>query len=114
VKTLACLFTLLILAGCAGIQTTAVVTPTPDAVERGRVLFRNKGCVTCHVNDRVEGEGGVLGFEAPNLTNYTNDPAFLQRWLADPPAVRPGTQMPNLRLSATEIEDLIAFLNEPR
>ena len=50
----------------------------------------------------------------PELTNYTNDPAFLRRWLADPPAARPGTNMPNLNLSPAEIEDLIAFLNEPR
>jgi len=120
-KVLAWLLVLLLLVACAGAGSptspdAAPITPdtVAEPVERGRVLFRNKGCVTCHVNDRVEGEGGVLGFEAPNLTNYTNDPAFLQRWLADPPAVRPGTQMPNLRLSAAEIEDLIAFLNEPR
>ena len=77
-------------------------------------MFRNKGCVTCHVNTRVEGRTGVLGPIGPNLTGYTNAPDFLRRWLANPSAVRSGTQMPNLRLSEAEIEDLIVFLNEPR
>ncbi len=47
----------------------------------------------------------------PDLTGYRNTTAFLQRWLADPPAVRPGTEMPKLDLSEDEIADLIEFLN---
>jgi len=120
-KVLAWLLALLLLAACAGAGSPTspdAASTTPDtvaeSVERGKVLFRNKGCVYCHVNDRVEGPHGEMEGFGPTLTNYINDPAFLQRWLADPPAVRPGTPMPNLRLSATEIEDLIAFLNEPR
>ncbi len=116
-KALAWLLVLSLLTACAGAAAESG-TATPDAqaasIERGRALFRNKGCVTCHVNTRVEGNTGVLGSVGPNLTRYTNDPDFLRRWLANPPAVRPGTRMPNLRLSESEIEDLIAFLNEPR
>jgi len=116
-KALAWLLVLSLLTGCAG-ASAASGTATPDAqaasIERGWALFRNKGCVTCHVNTRVEGHTGVLGSVGPNLTGYTNDPDFLRRWLANPPAVRPGTRMPNLRLSEAEIEDLVAFLNEPR
>jgi cytochrome c oxidase subunit 2 len=105
----------LLLTACASpavSETPRAVKPTLSAAEQGRILFRDKGCVTCHVNARVEGVSGVLYVEAPDLTAYTNDPGFLRRWLADPPAVRPGTEMPNLRLSAAEIESLIAFLNE--
>jgi cytochrome c1 len=47
---------------------------------------------------------------APNLTVYDPDPAFLRVWLRDPSAVKPGTLMPNLYLSDTEIEMLITFL----
>lgn len=130
-KVLALLLAGLLLAACSG----AGPTPTPQAVdvvsnsvaapdaaaatqltpaEQGRALFRNKGCVTCHLNRRVEGESRVMDFGAPNLTDYSNDPDFLRRWLTNPSAVRPGTRMPNLHLSADEIESLIAFLNEPR
>jgi cytochrome c2 len=130
-KILLWLLGLGLLAACSGLKTEAsseiaqpepaVSTVTPAAaaslaspIENGRTLFRNKGCVSCHVNNRVEGLSGVLGLIGPDLTNYTNDPAFLRRWLANPAEERPGTEMPNLRLSAAEIEDLIAFLNEPR
>jgi cytochrome c oxidase subunit 2 len=125
VKRLSGLLGLLVLTACAGspiparvvapVQTAVVDAPTiaatPDAIEHGRALFRNKGCVTCHVNERVAGESGVMNFGAPNLTRYSNDPEFLRRWLTNPSAVRPGTRMPNLRLGTDEIEDLIAFLN---
>jgi cytochrome c2 len=35
----------------------------------------------------------------------------LRRWLENPPAVKAGSKMPDLGLSAEEIERLIAFLN---
>jgi len=52
--------------------------------------------------------GEALG--APDLTHYQPDPDFVRRWLRDPSAVRPGSNMPNLRLSDDEIEALLAFL----
>ena len=114
-KPLAGLLALWLLTGCAGtLAASEADSAAGAAIERGRVLFRDKGCVTCHINQRVEGKTGVLNFGAPNLTSYANDPGFLRRWLANPSAVRAGTAMPNLRLTAVQIEDLIAFLNEPR
>ena len=82
---------------------------------RGKLLFAAKGCGTCHANTRaVAASGECCAGVGPDLSSYTNDPAWLRHWLADPAAVKPGTQMPDLDLSAAEIEDLIAFLNEPR
>ena len=82
---------------------------------RGEMLFRAKGCATCHVHGRVPGRtgefsGGYPG-SAPDLTSYANDPELLRRWLRDPQAIKPTTTMPNLDLSDDEIADLIAFLN---
>jgi cytochrome c2 len=87
--------------------------PLARQLERGRVLFRDKGCVTCHAHKQAPPSGGECCQEiAPDLSAYSGDPAFLQRWLADPPAVRPQTMMPGLQLSEAEIVDLIAFLNQ--
>ncbi|HLF29111.1 MAG TPA: cytochrome c [Anaerolineae bacterium] len=113
------LLLVLLWVGCAGASAATPAHPAPadtaaESIERGRVLFRDKGCVTCHVNNRVEGKTGVMNLGAPNLTDYTNEPEFLRRWLADPAAVKLGARMPNLQLSETDIADLIAFLNEPR
>ena len=98
----------------------AAPTPTPDWAAQGRALFQAKGCTTCHQHEglaigRIEGDspfdldlGTVMG--APDLTHYRPDPTFVRPWLRDPSAVRPGTDMPNLRLSDEEIEALLAFL----
>jgi cytochrome c1 len=52
----------------------------------------------------------VSVIDAPDLTHYQPDPAFVRTWLKDPQAVRPNTAMPNLGLTETEIEALLAFL----
>jgi cytochrome c oxidase subunit 2 len=48
----------------------------------------------------------------PNLTTVKADPEYLRRWLANPSALKPNTEMPNLGLSETEIDALVAFLTE--
>lgn len=88
----------------------AATDPDPDA-EYGRALFIAKGCPGCHQHSRVSLSvpGPVIG---PNLTDYHADASFVRSWLRDPQAVRPDTSMPDLDLSETEIEALIAFLNK--
>ena len=92
---------------------TATMQTSGDAA-RGKALFAAKGCVTCHTHSDVPSTFSVnIG---PDLTHYQPNAAFVRRWLADPPAVRPGTTMPQLNLQPDEIEDLLAFLqtNTPR
>lgn len=95
--------------GEAAGATTPTVRLAGDAA-RGKALFLAKGCATCHLNRRAGDATGLIPI-GPDLSNYTNDPAFLARWLADPRAVKPGAGMPNLNLTSSEIADLIAFLN---
>lgn len=88
-------------------------------VENGKLLFTSKGCIACHVTKEVPGAVGVVG---PNLDGVAsrptiaggaiqNTPANMRRWLQNPPAMKPGTQMSNLGLSAVEIDNLIVFLD---
>jgi len=88
----------------------------PDAAA-GATLFRQKGCAGCH---SVQGySAGTLG---PDLTHLRQRSVFagsifemndnnLRRWLRDPPAEKPGADMPNLNLSEDEITKLVAFLD---
>lgn len=76
----------------------------------GKALFSAKGCVSCHFIAGIPGSGTFKG-AAPDLTHYRPNPDFLRQWLRAPSAVRPGTQMPTLGLSESEIESLIAFLS---
>ncbi|MDQ2806700.1 MAG: c-type cytochrome, partial [Chloroflexota bacterium] len=39
-----------------------------------------------------------------------NTSANLRRWLADPQAIKPGSLMPNSRLSSAELDALTAYL----
>jgi cytochrome c oxidase subunit 2 len=60
------------------------------------------------------------GQVGPELTNFANNPQIagviennednLRAWLEDPPAVKPGTAMPNLGLTPQQIDALVAYL----
>jgi len=82
----------------------------------GEALFTAKGCAGCHTIQGVS--QGTVG---PNLTHLESRSVFagamfdlnagnLTRWLHDPPAVKPGSKMPNLGLSPDEIAKLVAYL----
>lgn len=86
-----------------------------DAAE-GLVLFTQRGCGGCHTV-----EGVSTGAIAPNLSHFASRTTFagamfdnternLVTWLEDPPAVKPGAQMPDLNLSPDDIAKLIAYL----
>jgi hypothetical protein len=82
-------------------------------VELGRQLFVAKGCITCHVNNKVAHASNywTVYMGAPNLTDFSASPEALRLRLKDPTSVKSDTQMPNLNLSDTEIDALIAFIN---
>jgi mono/diheme cytochrome c family protein len=92
-------------------RTAAARSPVPDAAY-GKQLFSAKGCATCHAHRATATSGGFSAEVGPNLTNYQPNPEFLRRWLRDPQAIKPNTQMPNLNLSDSEIKALVAFLSE--
>jgi len=85
--------------------------------ELGREFWIQKGCTGCHMAPGIPG-GGQIG---PNQAHFSQRPAIaggllpnkpeaVERWLKDPPAVKPGTLMPNLSLKDDQIKDLTAFL----
>jgi cytochrome c2 len=81
-------------------------------IETGQALFVAKGCVACHLNQRIDRRYYEFSTEVgPDLSEFSASPDFLRQWLADPAALKPETYMPDLNLSPDEIEALIAFLN---
>jgi cytochrome c oxidase subunit 2 len=91
----------------------------PDAslAAKGLRAFSFGACVGCH---RVDGvSAGALG---PDLTHVgsrrtiasgmlPNVPENLARWLKNAPAVKPGSRMPDLRLSDEDVQALVAYLS---
>ncbi len=106
------------------VQEQLAAAPADDAsVAAGRDLFLTgtfaggQQCVSCHT---VKGTAaaGIIG---PNLTHLASRDRFagemfelndenLRRWLADPPARKPGSKMPDLNLTDQQINDLTAYL----
>jgi cytochrome c oxidase subunit 2 len=97
------------LALLSALPRPAVAGDGREAVSYGRALFQAKGCTACHLHREVNPGAGVA--VGPDLTEVVLDPAYLRAWLLNPASIRPGTRMPNLGLSESEIEALIAFIN---
>lgn len=75
----------------------------------GRTLFTAKGCSGCHLGPGVEAGADV----GPDLSGGGADADDLRRSIADPDAeIVAGYPpvMPDLGLSAAEIDALVAFL----
>jgi cytochrome c1 len=101
-------------------QRQAAVEPTADSeAAEGLEVFTTEGCIACHTVQGVEGAEQEVG---PDLTHFgsrrvlaggifPNTPEELARWLADPPAVKPGSKMPDYNLTDEQIEALVAYLH---
>ena len=76
------------------------------SVEGGRILFNELGCVNCH--DHPTGlparKGPVLGGVFQRI-----QPEWIQAFLKDPAAVKPGSNMPQMHLSDQEIEAVMHY-----
>jgi nitric oxide reductase subunit C len=89
-------------------QVNAGRTPAvTDQVARGKYVFQRKNCNDCHTIL------GIGGYFAPDLTKAADrrDAAWLAAYLGDPQRAKPGTTMPNQRLTQAEVADLVAFLD---
>jgi cytochrome c oxidase subunit II len=88
----------------------AAAQPTGTVVERGRAVFKNKGCHGCHTIEKV---GTPIG---PDLSHVgaKYSAAYLARWLRDPSAQRPSTHMPVLELADVDVEALARYRSSLR
>jgi cytochrome c oxidase subunit II len=81
-------------------------------------------CMSCHVIRGLEARAEPAT-PAPDLTHigsrqtiaaglFPNSPEDLARWLADPPAVKPGSKMPDYNLTEEQIDALVEYLGSLR
>ncbi|MCS7061241.1 MAG: cytochrome c oxidase subunit II [Anaerolineae bacterium] len=100
-------------------QLAALSGPTATGdPQRGQDIFMNQNiCWSCHSIEGTKAQGKVAPRTLTGFANYDtiaevvpNTADNLRAWLHDPQAIKPGTTMPNLNLSAQDIEDLVAYL----
>jgi cytochrome c2 len=78
-------------------------------VARGRAAFEELGCANCHASE----DASFDARRGPRLTQVGERASapWMERWLAEPHAFRPGTSMPALALDAAERADLADYLS---
>jgi DMSO reductase family type II enzyme heme b subunit len=102
----------------ATIEVPPLAAATPERIERGRELYRAKGCAACHGNEgRGDGQQQMVDVEGlptrprdltRGLFKGSPDPASIYRRIL---SGMPGTPMPALRnASSAEISDLVWFV----
>ena len=96
----------------------AAAPPQASLAEQGKAVYARSACIGCHAIQGVS--PGVIG---PNLTHvgsrttiaggiFPNDSAHLARWIADAPALKPGSIMTRMKppLTDADIAALVAYL----
>lgn len=97
-------------------QQKSASKPSGGDAAEGADLFTAKGCAGCHAV-----KGFAQGRVGPDLTHlqsrttfagsiFSMSPENLAAWLRDPPGEKPGSRMPNLKLTEDEIAKLVAYL----
>jgi len=87
----------------------------------GRHVFETTACLNCHA---VGGTNGTGRF-GPDLTHLMsrhtlasgaaeNTPENLRLWIENPDAIKPGSLMPAMKLSDTELDALVRYLETLR
>ncbi|RAK56918.1 cytochrome c oxidase subunit II [Phenylobacterium deserti] len=102
-------------------QLARAADPTGPLEIQGKQIFNGKACAMCH---RVQGTDAGAGI-GPDLTHLKsratiaagtlpNTRGDLQAWVADPQGVKPGTTMPRVPLTASELNAVVAYLETLR
>ena len=97
-------------------QAMPAVVVDSEEVNLGREVFMQYACQNCHAI-----AGLCDGTFAPDLTHLMsrvtfaggmipNTEANLKAWIDDPQQIKPGCDMPALKLSTQEIEQVVAYL----
>lgn len=95
---------LLLTAGLSALSACSLQPATGPIA--GKAYFTQVGCASCH---RIGDEGAAVG---PDLTmvGFRHSAAWLELWLENPAAWKPGTLMPNKQLSPAARSSIVAYM----
>ncbi|MGE0822405.1 MAG: cytochrome c oxidase subunit II [Candidatus Binatia bacterium] len=88
-----------------------------EQTQAGRRVFFSTACINCHTINGTQATGTF----GPNLTHLmsrhtlaagvvTNTPEHLYAWVRDPQVTKEGSLMPNMQLTAEELDQIVAYL----
>jgi cytochrome c oxidase subunit 2 len=96
-------------------------TPEPGISSAGQRVFESTACVNCHTISGTSAKGRF----GPDLTHLIsretiaagaarNTPETLRLWVKSPDAIKPGSKMPAMGLSDSDLDALTAYLETLR
>jgi cytochrome c2 len=95
-----------------------VVEPGSPAAE-GQMIIASEPCVGCHTIPGIPGATGTVGPNLGGVASRTKiaggavnntGPDDLKKWILNPPALKPGTLMPNVGLTDDQATKIVAYL----
>jgi cytochrome c oxidase subunit 2 len=98
-------------------QKRKAVRPSDPKIKEAQKTFNTLSCIACHT---VRGTV-ALGIVGPDLTHLMsrqtlgagvveNTPANLRAWVDNPQAIKPGCNMPSMKLSDQQLDQVVAYL----
>jgi cytochrome c len=107
-----------IVTACASTPSRTSPPQVPHGnPQQGVIDIQHFGCGACHVIPGIRQASGLAG---PPLIHWSergfiageipNDGPNLIRWLMDPRAIEPKTDMPDLGISEEQARDIAAYL----
>ena len=86
-------------------------------LEEARAMFLSFSCVNCHTVSGTAASG-TFGPDLSHLMSRNtlgsgvipNSEENLRAWVKDPQTIKPGNLMPNMQLSARELDQVVAYL----
>ena len=102
---------------CVALAACGAAPSRAADAENGKLLLRQFGCGTCH---RIPGVAAAEGSKGPPLAGVAsrvylagvlpNSPKNMASWIRAPQQHKPNTTMPDLRISAAQAGDMVAYL----
>jgi cytochrome c oxidase subunit 2 len=104
-------------AGWAARSLQSAPAPSTTAQQRGFAIVTGRHCAGCHAITGTNAFGTV----GPDLTRVASratlaaaqlpdNRAWLERWIANPQAIKPGNRMPKVPLTPRDRADVVAYL----
>lgn len=98
-------------------QARVPETPSSGIAADGAKIFQDVACMNCHA---ISGTSAAARI-GPNLTHLAtrdtlgagvlnNTPENLTKWLVNPQKYKPGSLMPNMKLTDTQVKAIVAYL----
>jgi cytochrome c oxidase subunit II len=92
-----------------------------DSANEGRRIFESTGCINCHTIRGTVADGTF----GPDLTHLMsrdtlasgivpNTAENLRQWIRDPDSIKPGCLMPPMKLSDSDVDAIVAYLETLR